>query len=167
MRLGVGLGVDLAAGFSVSPGVGRGFVCVSEKDVADFIINETVNDNLSLCLNADYGQERLGGSTGPLAIWKGIDLYERYSLSPKSAVALREEVYSDPYGYTTGVFAPKTTLSEVTVTYEYHVFDPLMVRCEFRDDFSNVAGAFNTASATPSFSAKSQPTLLIGVVATF
>ena len=135
-----------------------------KKDVADFIVTETVNDNLSLCLNADYGQERVGNF---LNIWKGIDLYERYSLNPKSAVALREEVYSDPYGYTTGVFAPKTTLSEVTVTYEYHVFDPLMVRCEFRDDFSNVAGAFNTASATPSFSAKSQPTLLIGIVVVF
>jgi opacity protein-like surface antigen len=138
-----------------------------KKDVADFIVSETVNDNLSLCLNADYGQERLGGSAGPLMIWKGVDLYERYSLNAKSALALREEVYSDPYGYTTGVFAPKTTLSEVTVTYEYHVFDPLMVRCELRDDFSNVAGAFNTASATPSPSAQSQPTLLIGVVATF
>ena len=88
-------------------------------------------------------------------------------MNPKSALALREEVYPDPFGYTTGVFAPKTTLSEVTVTYEYHVFDPLMVRGELRDDFSNVAGAFNTASATPSFSAKSQPTFLIGVVATF
>ena len=31
-----------------------------KKDVADFIITETVNDNLSLCLNADYGQERVG-----------------------------------------------------------------------------------------------------------
>ncbi len=135
-----------------------------KKDVADFIITETVNDNLSLCLNADYGQERVANF---LNIWKGIDLYERYSLNPKSAVALREEVYSDPFGYTTGVFAPKTTLSEVTITYEYHVFDPLMVRCELRDDMSNVAGAFNTASASPSFSAKSQPTFLIGVVATF
>ncbi len=138
-----------------------------KKDVADFIITQTVNDNLSLCLNADYGQERVANF---LNIWKGIDLYERYSLNPKSAVALREEVYSDPFGYTTGVFAPKTTLSEVTATYEYHVFDPLMVRCELRDDFSNTVGAFTTASAlntSPTSSAKSQPTLLIGVVATF
>ena len=170
--------VGLTLNYTVSPstsivfngidGFERPFLTpYGKKDVADFIISETVNDNLSLCLNADYGQERLGGSSGPLAIWKGIDLYERYSLNPKSALALREEVYYDPFGYTTGVFAPKTTLSEVTVTYEYHVFDPLMVRCEFRDDMSNVAGAFNTASASPSFSAKSQPTLLIGVVATF
>ena len=42
-----------------------------KKDVADFIVTETVNDNLSLCLNADYGQERLGGSTGPLNDMEG------------------------------------------------------------------------------------------------
>ncbi len=61
-----------------------------KKDVADFIVTETVNDNLSLAINADYGQERVGNF---LNIWKGIDLYERYSLNPKSAIALREEVY--------------------------------------------------------------------------
>lgn len=138
-----------------------------KKAVADFIVTQTVNDNLSLALNADYGQERFLGSPGPLAIWKGIAIYGRYSLNAKSAVALRGELYYDPYGYTTGVVSPKTTLTEITATYEYHIFDALMVRGELRDDFSNTPGAFNTASAAPSLSAKSQPTFLIGVVATF
>ena len=142
-----------------------------KKDVADFIVTETVNDNLTLAINADYGQERLGGSAGPLMMWKGIDLYEKYTLGPKSDIALREEVYSDPYLYTlTGAPTPfdtKETLKEVTVTYEYHLFDPLITRVEFRDDLSNNPGFFNTASASPSLSAQAQPTLLIGVVATF
>jgi Putative beta-barrel porin-2, OmpL-like. bbp2 len=145
-----------------------------KRDVADFIVTETVNDNLSLALNADYGQERVGGSTGPLEQWKGAAIYGRYSLDSKSAVALRAEVYYDPFLYTTvGAYSfvtatnTKETLKEITVTYEYHVFDPLMVRAELRDDLSNNAGFFNTASATPSLSAKSQPTFVIGVVTTF
>jgi hypothetical protein len=144
-----------------------------KRDVADFIVTQTVNDMLSLGLNADYGQESLGGN-GPLEIWKGAAIYAKCTLNPKSSVALRAEVYSDPYLYTTlrgyGVPTPfdtKETLKEVTLTYEYHLFDPLITRVEFRDDLSNNSGFFYTASASPSFSATSQPTLLIGVVATF
>ena len=106
-------------------------------------------------------------------MWKGVDIYGKYILNPKSTVALRAEVYSDPHLYTLNgyanptLFDTKETLKEVTLTYEYHLFDPLITRVEARDDFSNNAGFFNTASATPSFAATSQPTLLIGVVATF
>ena len=158
-----------------------------KRVVYDFIVTQTVNDNLSLCLNADYGQERLGGSAGPLDMWKGVDIYGKYTLSPKSTVALRAEVYYDPFLYTLGNSFPlvastgynpnnplaatdtKETLKEVTLTYEYHLFDPLITRVEFRDDLSNNAGFFNTASSGggPSLSAKAQPTLLLGVVATF
>jgi Putative beta-barrel porin-2, OmpL-like. bbp2 len=143
-----------------------------KRDVADFIVTQTVNDMLSLGLNADYGQESLGGN-GPLEIWKGAAIYGKCTINPKSSVALRAEVYSDPhlytlYGYTNPIpFDTKETLKEVTLTYEYHLFDPLITRVEFRDDLSNNPGFFTTASASPSFSATSQPTLLIGVVATF
>jgi hypothetical protein len=143
-----------------------------KRDVADFIVTQTVNDMLSLGLNADYGQESLGPN-GPLEIWKGAAIYGKCTINPKSSVALRAEVYSDPhlytiYGYTNPIpFDTKETLKEVTLTYEYHLFDPLITRVEFRDDLSNNSGLFYTASASPSFSAKSQPTLLIGVVATF
>jgi len=143
-----------------------------KRDVADFIVTQTVNDMLSLGLNADYGQESLGPN-GPLEIWKGAAIYGKCTINPKSSVALRAEVYSDPhlytlYGYTNPIpFDTKETLKEVTLTYEYHLFDPLITRVEFRDDLSNNPGFFTTASANPSFSATSQPTLLIGVVATF
>ena len=150
-----------------------------KRDVADFIVTQNVNDMLSLGINADYGQERLGGSSGHLAMWKGAAIYGKCTLNPKSALALRAEVYSDPFVYTlVAGYNPsyyqanpfvntKETLTEVTLTYEYHLFDPLITRLEFRDDMSNNAGLFNTASASPSPSAKSQPTLLVGVIATF
>ena len=120
-----------------------------------------------------------------MEIWKGVDIYEGLSLNPKSTVALRAEVYYDPFWYTLGNSFPfvastgynpnnplaatdtKETLKEVTLTYEYHLFDPLIIRVEFRDDLSNDPGFFNTASASPSFSGTSQPTLVVGVVATF
>jgi len=137
-----------------------------KKDVADFIVTQTVNDMLSLGLNADYGQES-AGPNGPLAIWKGAAIYGKCTLDPKCSLALRGEVYYDPFGYTTGATFPKATLSEVTLTYEYHPFDALILRGELRDDMANGAGLFNTASATPSGSAKSQATFLIGTIATF
>jgi len=156
-------------------GFERGFnTPYGKKVVADFIVTQTVNDMLSLGLNADYGQERLGGSSGPLAIWKGAAIYAKCTIDPKSSVALRGEVYYDPFfnpitltSYTTGAPFPKATLKEVTLTYEYRPWDALILRGELRDDMANGVGLFNTASASPSPSAKSQPTLLIGVIATF
>ena len=67
-------------------------------------------------------------------MWKGVDIYGKYILNPKSTVALRAEVYSDPHlytlnGYTNPTpFDTKETLKEVTLTYEYHLFDPLITR---------------------------------------
>ncbi len=153
-----------------------------KRDVADIIVTQTVNDMLSLGLNADYGQERLENpaGNGPLAMWKGAAVYGKCTINPKSALALRAEVYSDPFLYTTVAgYNPayytqatpfvntKQTFTEVTLTYEYHMWDPLITRVELRDDMSNNAGFFNTASVTPSLSAKSQPTLLVGVITTF
>ena len=111
-----------------------------KRDVADFIVNQTINDMLSLGLNADYGQERIGGSKGPLETWKGAAIYGKCTMNSKSSLALRAEVYTDPYLWTlngygavapTNPFDTKETLTEVTLTYEYHLFDPLITRVSF------------------------------------
>jgi len=49
----------------------------------NFIVTQTVNDMLSLGLNADYGQESLGGN-GPLEIWKGAAITAKCTLNPSS-----------------------------------------------------------------------------------
>lgn len=133
-----------------------------KKDVGEIIISQGVGDNLSLAVDADYGQERVGAF---LDTWKGVALYGKYQLDPKSDLAVRGEVYYDPFGYTTGAAFPKATFKEVTLTYEYRPWDPLMLRVEARDDFAN--GNSYVSASTPFASRSSQPTLTVGVVTTF
>ncbi|HUI31064.1 MAG TPA: porin [Candidatus Acidoferrales bacterium] len=128
------------------------------RDVYDFIITQQLSDAFQVAVNADYGQ---AGTTLGLALWKGVALYERCAFASKSALALREEVYYDPEGYTTAT-VPKATFQEYTLTYEYHPFDPLLIRIEGRDDFVN-GKAFTSALGIRS----SQPTLTVGVVTSF
>lgn len=131
------------------------------RDVYDFILTQQLSDAFSVAVNADYGQT---GTTRGLAMWKGVALYGRYALSAKSALALRGEVYYDPSfgGYTTGAGFPKATFQEYTLTYELHPYDPLLIRVEGRDDLAN-GKAFISALGVRS----SQPTLTVGVVASF
>jgi len=144
------------------------------RDVYDFILTEQLSDAFQVAVNADYGQ---AGTITGLALWKGVAAYGRYQFTSKSAFALRGEVYYDPDSYTTaGVFAvppSKATFQEYTLTYEYHPFDPLLIRIEGRDDFAN-AKVFDSASSTvdpvtgsyiPTKS--SQPTVTIGIVTMF
>jgi len=131
------------------------------RDVYDIILSQQVTDAFSLAANADYGQ---AGTTGGLALWRGVALYGRYALTSVSALALRGEVYYDPSGYTTGAPFPKATFTEYTLTYEYHPWNPLLVRIEARDDFAN-GKIFDSASAPATES--SQPTLTVGFVTTF
>jgi hypothetical protein len=132
-----------------------------KKTVFDFIVTQQLTNALALTLNADYGDER---TLGGLALWKGAAVYGRYATSLKSAVTLRGEVYYDPYGYTTGAPFPKATFKEITFTYEQYVFEPLLVRGELRDDFSN-APFFDKKTSVGT--ENSQLTFLIGVVETF
>lgn len=139
------------------------------RDVYDFIVTQQLSDAFQVAANADYGQ---AGTTFGLALWKGVALYERYALTPKSALALREEVYYDPtfFGYTTGAGFPKATFQEYTLTYEYHPYDPLLIRIEARDDFAN-GTAFVSESSSAAFgyppTKSSQPTLTVGFVTMF
>ncbi|HEY9165821.1 MAG TPA: porin [Candidatus Kryptonia bacterium] len=145
------------SGFEQTIGVPYG-----KKDVAELIVTQQLGDNLSLACDATYGRERVFGF---LNMWKGIALYGKYNLDSKSDVALRGEVYYDPYDYTIPAAFPKATFKEITATYEYRPWDPLIVRLEARDDFSN-GNSFISAS-TPFPTRNSQPTLLACVIVVF
>jgi len=137
-----------------------------KKEVGEIIITQGIGDNFSLAADGDYGQERVANF---LYVWKGVAAYGKYQLSPKSDLAARGEVYYDPFGYTTGVPFAKATFKEVTLTYEYHPWDPLMLRLEARDDFANGNAFLSAGSAAPFGlpTKNSQPTLTVGVVTTF
>ncbi len=134
------------------------------RDVYDFIVTQQLSGAFQVAVNADYGQ---AGTTLGLALWKGVALYGRYALTSKCALAARGEVYYDPSfgGYTTGAGFRKATFQEYTLTYEYHPYDPLLIRIEARDDFAN--GKSFVSASTPLASRSSQPTLTVGVVTSF
>ncbi len=131
---------------------------IGARNVYDFIVSQTVTDNFSLALNADYGEA--GTNTVGLATWKGVDIYGRYAIDTLSAVAVRAEVYDDPIGYTTGI---ANTYNDVTLTLEHKLFNQLLLRGELRDDFA-INPAFNKIFANTE---TSQLTFTVGAVVTF
>jgi hypothetical protein len=135
------------------------------RNVADFILTHQLAEAFSLGLNADYGEAHTYLGT---MVWKGAALYGRYSITDKTALAVRGEIFDDPQGYAMGV-GPKSDVKEVTGTYEYKFANALLLRGELRYDFSNVP-AFDT-KATPGSNGigteTSQFTFLVGAVVTF
>ncbi len=130
-----------------------------KRHVFDTIINYQATDVLFVTLNADYGQEALD-PTG-LAVWKGIALTGKYTISDASAISARVEEYYDQSGFTTGTLQ---LLKEFTLTYELKFVNSLTTRFEFRRDMSN-KNTFEDESGT--LSKNNQNTLLIGSIYTF
>lgn len=151
-----GLILNVMDGFEQPTGVD-----VGKKKVFDFIVTQNVTDAFALTLNADYGDESL---ISGLCTWKGAAVYGRYAFNPKSAFALRAEVFDDPQGYATGLGVPRLDVREVTATYEYKFADALLVRGEARYDFSNVPIFDKEASVSTE---SGQMTFLVGIVAMF
>lgn len=129
-----------------------------KRSVYDLIISHQLTDDLSLAVNADYGQERLAAG---LATWKGGAVYAKYIVDPVSAISLRFEMYNDAGGGFTTLTAQK--LSEITATYEFKPMDNLILRGEVRNDMSDVSYFDNTKPA----GSKTQTTLLAGAIVTF
>ena len=135
------------------------------RNVADLIINHQLSDAFSLGLNADYGEAQ---TYGGLMLWKGAAVYGRCSITDKTALAVRGEIFNDPQGYALGL-GPKSDVKEVTGTYEYKFADALLLRGELRYDFSNVPAFDKKATPTASGSGTetTQLTFLVGAVVTF
>jgi len=130
-----------------------------KRHVFDSIFNYQATDALFITLNADYGQEALD-PTG-LAVWKGVAITGKYTLSDVSAIAARVEDYYDQSGFTTGALQQ---LSEFTLTYELKFTNSLTTRLEFRRDMSD-KDTFESDSGT--FTNNNQNTFLIGSIYTF
>ena len=136
-----------------------------KRDLVEIIVSQSVGDNLSFAADGVYGRDRVAGA---FVDWKGIALYAKYNVTSQSDLAARGEVYYDPFGFTTGLAIPKATLKEVTLTYEYRPWAPLIIRIEGRDDFANGNAFLSSSSVNPNnFTVASQPTFLVGVITTF
>ena len=108
-------------------------LAAGKRNVVDIILALQIDERLSIAANADYGSEFLPAG---FVSWKGVALYGRLKIDDRSGLAVRAEVFSDPDGYETGI---AHDLREITVTYEYRLVSNLLLRGEYRHDWSTAA----------------------------
>ncbi len=127
------------------------------RQLYDTTVLVNASDNLSYYLNVDYGRDKNIGSGA--SVWAGIAAAMRYSFLKKFAFASRAEWFDDYDGFSTGT---TQSMKEITLTGEYKPADWLVSRVEFRNDWSD-KNVFEKGR----FLTKSQPTILLGIVAYF
>jgi hypothetical protein len=156
------------------------------RNLIDSTILFTPNAKFNAYINYDYGQNRDGLITttdcdsatkkpGSLAAreiptctygdthlnhWQGIAAAFHEQASAKNAIAGRFEYFNDPQGFETG---NAQHLYEFTGTYEYKWLEGLLMRAEYRADFSN-EDVFGKGVGSY---VKSQQTLTVAFVAFF
>ncbi len=152
----------------------------------DWVGTYTATKNLTFVLNTDWASEQGVMTAQGLrdTKWYGIAGYAKYSFTDWFAVALRGEWFNDPDGvrttYTTPTSGPLAgtvvptgigqTLKEGTLTTEFKVAKNLILRPEYRHDWSNknAFGSVDSApSALPGGHDKTQDTISIGAMYLF
>ena len=116
-----------------------------------------VTDKLILTAEGDYVVNRVQDVSAPVHISGGVG-YARYQFTPKFALAGRAEYLSDRGGLFSGV---TQALKETTLTSEFKLADGLLMRFEWRRDFSN---RFFFLSDTPGILKKDQNTATLGMI---
>jgi hypothetical protein len=107
--------------------------------IFDSYVTWQATPRLSFALEGDYFIQRLWKnqsflhSSAPSHVDGGV-AYVRYQLTPKIALASRAEYLSDRGGLFSGL---TQALKENTVTFDYTLADGLLMRYEWRRDFSN------------------------------
>lgn len=119
--------------------------------------------NLTLVVNTDYATEEHSAADGGTAKWYGIAGYVKYDFSDLFSGTIRAEYFNDKDGIRTtvnGVGGIPQKLKEITVTPEFKVAKAIIVRPEYRHDWSDQQ-SFDSGSK------KSQDTIALGVMYTW
>jgi hypothetical protein len=101
--------------------------------VLDTYATFNVTDKFLFALEVDYVINRVEEFSPPSRVTGGA-AYVRYQFTPKFALAGRGEYLSDRGGLFSGV---TQALKETTLTADYKIGDGLIIRGEWRRDFSN------------------------------
>lgn len=143
--LGVGLGYKPTTALSFVANYMAGPEQANQNDgwrrLFDATATWTVTPALSLMANYDDGRDTVAGQA---VKWTGLAGYAKVQVAPWLALSPRVEWYDDPQGATTGL---AQTLKEVTVTAECKAADGLLIRAEYRRDWSSKA-FFGTSGDT-------------------
>ncbi|MHC9544784.1 MAG: outer membrane beta-barrel protein [Vulcanimicrobiota bacterium] len=129
----------------------------NNRFIFDWVGSFRLSDRFLLLGNYDYAKQDNYLLDGSAATWSGFSLIGSYDFTDTFSLALRGEIFSDPQGYRTGV---AQTLKELTLTPQFKVGKNVVIRPEFRYDWSDVK-SFNDGSAY------NQSTIGIGVMVTF
>ncbi len=125
------------------------------RHLFDTTVTYNITPKLAVMSNYDYGMDRVMG-TGARAFWQGVAGYFRAQVTPWFAFGPRVEWFEDPQGFTTGT-AQKA--KEATLTTEFKVHESLVLRPEWRYDWSDQA-VFDKHGPTTS---KNQSTIGVGI----
>jgi len=125
-----------------------------KRQVLDTVVTFSATDRLSLMANYDYGMDRISGARER---YQGVAGYLRYAFSPRFAISSRVEWFTDPQGLATGL---GQTLKEATLTSEFKVRQGMLLRAEYRTDWSD-RPFFQKRSGVP---AHSQTTGTLGMI---
>ena len=111
--------------------------------------------------NVDYAREDkdpLNG--GNDSEWWGVAGYAKYDFTDSFSASIRGEYFNDEKGVRTGI---AHELKEVTLTTDFKVAKSLLVRPEYRHDWST-NNAFDSKNK---FDMKNQDTIAVGVMYTW
>jgi hypothetical protein len=134
----------------------------SNRFLFDWIGAFKATKNLTFMANIDYAHEEkdpLNG--GKDSEWYGAAVYAKYDFTDFFSTSIRAEYFNDENGVRTGI---AQELKEITLTAEFRVAKNLLVRPEYRHDWSNKNGFDSEHNA---FDTKSQDTIAVGVMYTW
>jgi hypothetical protein len=115
--------------------------------------------DLAFILNFDYGSEEHSAADGGKAKWYGAAGIAKYDVNDLFSVALRYEYFKDKDGVRTGT---AQRLQEVTLTPEFRIAKGLILRPEYRHDWSDKEAFPENGGGK-----KSQDTIALGVMYTW
>lgn len=133
------------------------------RNLIDTTLLLTPSPKFNMYVNYDYGQNH-APTTTPLAShsphWQGVAVSARGQVTSNAALVARYEHFYDNQGFATGI---QQKLNEITATYEYKWAAGLLLRSEYRRDWSDQT-FFQKGSAN---FVKAQSTVTMGLIAFF
>ena len=128
----------------------------------DWVGTFKATKKLTFVLNTDFANEAkdpLNG--GRNSKWYGVAGYVKYDFTDFFSASIRAEYFGDRNGVRTGI---QQNLTEITITPEFRIVKNLLLRPEYRHDWSNNDG-FDSHHNT--FVKKNQDTIALSIMYTW
>ncbi|MFA6955033.1 MAG: porin [Thermoanaerobaculia bacterium] len=128
------------------------------RHFGNLLVSYAITPRVTVAASLDRGHQEYPASDA--ADWTGIGGYARFTVSDKSAIAIRAEQFDDPDN---GISGTAQKLKEGTLTFEYRPVERLILKLEARHD-SSTEPVFQEEGGNFS---DSQTLIVFGAVATF